>query len=260
MKIHLLKLPVIIAAAIFTGCTAQSVAEEKVASALPDPATALKESAAFYDKRGENENARKAVKTLGAARNMDSRNFRVEWTFAQYSYFLGSRPEVDDAEAEKILSKGLEAARIAKRMEPEKPDGYFWYAAILGEQSKRSPVTVGVASIGKIREAMNRVIEIEPNYQGASAYDGLGQLEMGTLGLAGGDVEKAIEYFEKAHELNSKNSYIRLHLGEAYLAAGKKADAKKHLEHVLSMGAAPGFQPEYDQAVRESKKLLSSKF
>ncbi len=260
MKNLVLRLVIILSAAIFAACTAQSVAEETGVSALPDPNAALRESAVFYDKRGEIENARKAVKTLGAARNMDNRNYQVEWTFAQYSYFLGSRPEVDDAEAEKVLEKGLEAARIAKRMEPNKADGYFWYAAILGEQSKRSPVTVGVPSIGKIREAMNRVIEIDPNYQGASAYDGLGQLEMGTLGLAGGDIEKAIEYFEKALELNSKNSYIRLHLGEAYLAAGRKADAKKHLEHVLSMGPAPGFQPEYDQATRDAKKLLSTKF
>ena len=58
-------------------------------------------------------------------------------------------------------------------------------------------MTVGVVSVKKIRKAMNRVIEIDPNYQGASAYDGLGQLEMRTRGLTGGSAEKAVEYFEK---------------------------------------------------------------
>lgn len=260
MKIQVLIILIIASIAATAGCGSKSVATVEPAAGLPEPETALRESADFYAERADTAMARKAVTTLGAARDLDNRNFKVEWTFAQYSYFLGSRDELPDEEAEKILDKGLEAARIAKRLEPNKPDGHFWFAAILGEQSKRSPVTVGVVSVSKIREAMNRVVELDPLYQGASAYDGLGQVEMGTMGLAGGDLEKAIGYFEKAKELNPNNSYIRLHLGEAYLADGRKPEAKKELDFLLGMKAAPGFQAEYDETVRDAKKLLKTKF
>ena len=83
---------------------------------------------------------------------------------------------------------------------------------------------------------------------------------MGTRGLAGGSLEKAVEYFEKALELNKENSYIRLHLGEAYLAQGKKEEAKKHLQYVVDMKASPGFEPEHEETKTDAKRLLATKF
>ena len=56
------------------------------------------------------------------------------------------------------------------------------------------------------------------------------------------------------------NSYLHLHLGEAYLAVGKKDDAKKQLEFVLKMKPNPDFMPEYNESVTKAKKLLETKF
>lgn len=258
MRNILLSCLILIAAQFFAGCAAISIAEDENTGFTGPPAEiALSTASEFYKKRGETEYARKAVKALEASRNAANRTFEVEWTFAQYSYFLGSRKDVKNQEAEAVLKKGLAAALIAKRMKPERPEGHFWYAAILGQQSKRSPVMVGVVSVDKIREAMNKVIEIDPEYQGASAYDGLGQLEMGTRGLAGGSVVKAIEYFEKAKELDADNAYTRLHLGEAYLANGNKAQGIKQLKYVLDMTPNPDYIPEYEEAASEAKALLA---
>lgn len=116
---------------------------------------------------------------------------------------------------------------------------------------------MGVVSVDKIRDAMNKVIAIDPMYQGASAYDALGQLEMGTRGLGGGSIEKAIEYYKKALELNKDNAYTRLHLGEAYLANGKEAEGRKQLQYILDMEPNPDFVPEYEEAANAAKKLLS---
>ena len=107
---------------------------------------------------------------------------------------------------------------------------------------------------------MGKVIEIDPAFQGASAYNALGQLEMGSRGLAGGSIEKAIEYFEKALEVDSNNSYTHLHIGEAYLAAGRKSDARRHLEQVLKMKASEGYEAEHAESVNAVKKLLETKF
>ena len=247
---------------LFSGCVGSSSADYDTTTSTPEikPAEALPIAESLYAQRKNLDKVREAVKLLEKARNPEKRDFDVEWKFAQYSYFLGSREGVDDDEAEKVLKRGLTGANIAKRIQPDKPDGHFWYAAILGAQSKRSPVTVGVVSVKKIKKAMNRVIEIDPSYQGASAYDGLGQLEMGTRGLAGGSAEKAVEYLEKALELNKNNSYIRLHLGEAYLAVNKDAEAKTQLQFVLKMKPDPEFLPEYEESVEKAKKLLEQKF
>jgi tetratricopeptide (TPR) repeat protein len=214
---------------------------------------------ALFKERADLAKLREAVKSLAAVRNPDARNYEVEWKFAKYNYFLGKH-SADEKEKEKAFTDGAQAGKIASRVEPNKPDGYFWYGANLGEQAKLSPVTVGVKSIDDIKEAMNKVIEIDPQYQNASAYDGLAQIELSTAGLMGGKPEKAVEYLEKAIKLEDDNSYLHLHLAEAYLATGKRDEAKKQLEYVLKMKPNPDYLPEHNQTLEKTKKLLETKF
>lgn len=256
------RLLVFISLLLVSSCAVLNQAEQETVSAKPEiePSEAITKSRKLYAKRSDLGKVREAINILEKARNPEMRNFEVEWRFAKYSYYLGSRESVDDKASEKVLKRGLSAARIARRLEPKKADGYFWTGAIVGEQSKRNPVTVGIISTKKIRDAMQKVIEIDPRYEGASAYDVLGQLEMGTRGFAGGSAEKAVKFFEKALKLNMENVYIRLHLGEAYLAVKNAETARKHLQYVLSMKPHPDFVPEHEETVKKAKKLLAQKF
>ena len=201
---------------------------------------------------------RDTVSLLARIRNPDARNFEVEWRFAKYNYFLG-RLTSDEKERKKAFEDGESAGQVASRIEENKPNGYFWYAANLGEQAKRSPLTKGLISVSDIRAAMNKVIEIEPAYQNASAFDALAQIELATR-LVGGKSALAVEYLEKALAIEKENSYIRLHLAQAYLAENRDADAKKQLDYVLKMKPNPEYLPEYEECVKEAKKILETKF
>lgn len=214
---------------------------------------------ALFRQREDLAKLREAVNLLDSVRNPDGRNYEVEWKFAKYNYFLGKQT-TDEKEKEKAFEEGLKAGRIASRVDPNKPDGYFWYGANLGEQAKESPVTVGIKSVDDIRETMNKVIELDPKYQGASAFDALALVELSTAGMMGGNPEKAVEYLEKGIELEQNNTYLRLHLAEAYLAVGKKDDAKKQLDFLLKMKPNPEFLPEYKETTEKAKKLLETKF
>jgi tetratricopeptide (TPR) repeat protein len=213
----------------------------------------------LFRQRGDVAKLREAVKSLSAVRNPDQRNFEVEWKFSKYNYFLGKQT-TDEKERDKAFEDGAQAGKIASRVEPNKPDGFFWYGANLGEQAKASPVTVGVKSIDDIKEAMSKVIEIDPKYQNASAYDGLAQVELSTAGLMGGKPEKAVEYLEQGLKIEDDNSYLHLHLAEAYLAVGKKDEAKKQIEYVLKMKPNPEYLTEYNETAEKAKKLLDTKF
>lgn len=204
------------------------------------------------------EKLRQAVSLLANSRNFDTPNYEVEWKFAKYNYFLG-KLTTDEKESEKAFTNGENAGKTATRITPEKADGYFWYGANLGEQARRAPLTKGLGSLEDIRTAMNKVIEIEPNYQSASAFDALGQIELETR-LTNGKAEKAVEYLEKGFALEKENSYIRLHLAQAYLAINRDAEAKKQLEYILKMKPNPDYLPEYEESVKEAKKLLETKF
>jgi tetratricopeptide (TPR) repeat protein len=223
------------------------------------PSETVAQAEKLFKQREDLAKLREAVSLLGAARSMDNRNYEIEWQFARFNYFLG-RQTSDEKESEKAFADGVEAGKIASRLEPNKPDGHFWYGANLGEQAKRSPITVGFKAIDDIRDAMNKVIEIQPDYYSASAYDGLAQVEMKAGMLGGGKPEKAVEYLEKALELEKNNTYIYLHLGEAYLAVNRNADAKKQFEYLLKMKPDPDYMFEYRETTAKAKKLLETRF
>lgn len=249
---------------VITWCSLAACSRERAATQPTQKVTpeainrALLESEGRFKQRENLDNLRSAIKELASVRDPNTRNYQVEWTYAKYNYFLG-KFSPDETEAEEVLEDGRDAGKIASRMEPQKPDGYFWYAANLGELSKRSPITVGLKSVDDIKESMNKVIEIQPDYQGASAYDALAQVELATR-LKGGDAQKAVEFLEKGRDIAPDNTNIRLHLAEAYLAVKRDADARKQLDHILQMKPNPDYMPEYNECVEKAKALIKSNF
>lgn len=232
-------------------------AEHTTVSTVPT-AELVKSAEVLFAQRTDAAKLKEAVAVIGKARNPDKRDFEVEWKFAMFNYFLGKQT-TDEAEADKILRDGYAAGLIASRLEPAKADGYFWAGANLGEQARRSPVTVGLKATSEIRTLMNKVIELDPKYQGASAYDALAQLELATR-FTGGKPEKAIEYLEAALALEKENSFIYLHLAEALIAVQKRPEARKHLEFILKMKPNPEYQVENEEVLQKAKKLLETKF
>src|SRR5687768_14660970 len=90
---------IVITLCLLGGCATQAdtheadraISEEAISQALRD-------SEARFAERADVENLRKAVLTLGRARDLNNRNFEVEWKFAKYSYFLG-KTETDETKA-----------------------------------------------------------------------------------------------------------------------------------------------------------------
>lgn len=238
-----------------TECSACETREQVSPEAIQ---TALAESEDLFKQREDLDKLRAAIKSVAAARDPDNRNYQVEWTFAKYNYFLG-KYSTDEDESEAALEQGRDAGKIASRVEPQKPDGHFWYAANLGELAKRSPITIGLRSVDDIKQAMTKVVDLQPDYQGASAYDALGQLELATR-MKDGDSQTAVEYLEKGLALAPENTNIRVHLAEAYLAVKRDADARKQLNHLLAMKPDPEYLPEYHECVAKAKKLIQSNF
>jgi hypothetical protein len=55
--------------------------------------------------------------------------------------------------------------------------------------------------------------------------------------------------------LGPDNALLRARLAEAYAEANRNEDARKQIDALLVMKAAPGFEPEHDEALAEVKKL-----
>ena len=239
-------------------CAPHSEAESEKTREIVPAADLIKQADELYRQREDLAKLREAVAVLKRARAADSQNFEINWRLAQANYFLGKHSG-DEKESDKAFADGVNFARVAARLNPNKPDGHFWLAASLGGEAEKSPFTKGITSMGEIRELMRKVIEIEPAYEGASAFDALAQLEL-KGGFAGGKAEKALEYLEKGLAIDKTNPYANLHLAEAFLALDRKAEAKKQIDVLLKMQPNPDYQPEYNDAVRQAKKMLETRF
>ena len=258
-KVYVL-ITIVITLYIHTSCSRHSEPENTPPAKPSIPVLeTLAKAEDLFKQREDINNLREARRLTGQLRDPDSRNFEVEWKYAKYSLFLGQRLE-DETEKEKVLEQGRDSGSIAMRMQPDKPDGYFWFGANLGELSKMSPITVGLKSVDDVQGAMNKVIEMQPGYQGASAYDILAQVEMGTRVFGNGKAERAVEYLEKGLALQPDNSNIRLHLAQAYLAVKKDDLAKQQLQYILKMPPPPDYLPEHKLVVEQAKKMLSGRF
>lgn len=218
---------------------------------------AITQADALFKQREDISKLRAAVELLSKARDPNGRKFEVEWKFAKYSYFLG-KLIADKKEAEAVFGKGRDAGKIASGLEPSKPDGYFWYGANLGEISRNDAI-FGLKSISEIKESMNKVIELQPDYQNTSAYDALAQVELATR-LTGGSSTSAIELLEKALQTEKDNSNLHLHLAEAYLAVKRDGDARKQLDILLLMKPNPEYLPEHKECVEKARKMIETKF
>lgn len=249
---------VVITLCLQFGCSTTDAIEPEKPRVTPEAiAASLTQSEALFKQRENSVKVREAVEQLRKVRDYRQRNFEVEWKFAKYNYFLGKYSK-DEKEATAAFEVGRDAAKIASGLETAKPEGYFWYAANLGELSRKNMLT-GIKSIGEVRGAMQKVVELQPTYQDSSAYDVLAQIELETR-LYGGSVEKAVEILEKALQTEKNNMNLHLHLGEAYLAVKKEAEAKKQLEKVIAMKPNPDYLIESREAVEKAKKLLDTRF
>jgi tetratricopeptide (TPR) repeat protein len=242
---------------LLSSCNASAPTESET-KRDPVALQTLQSSDELFAQRQDLEKLRQAISVLTRARRENERSYDVEWRLAKYYYYLG-RHTPDQKEREKAFADGVAAGKLAIKQDPNKADGHFWYGANLGAQANENPLSAGVSSLAEVRASMNKVIELQPNYEMASAYDVLGQLELGTR-LMGGSNEKARDHLEKAIELEKFNGEARIHLAEAYLALDRDADAKKQLEFVLQMKPNPAYLPEYQQQVEKAKKMLDTKF
>ncbi len=252
-------LAIVITLCLQFGCSTTDATEPSGPTVSPEViASSLTASEALFKQREDVAKLREAITTLRKARDYKNRNFEVEWKFAKFNYFLGKQ-STDDKESNTAFEEGRDAAKIASTLEPQKPEGHFWFGANLGELSRKNMITVGIKSLPDVRAAMERVVDLQPGYQNSSAYDVLGQIELESR-MIGGKPEKAVEILEKALETEKDNMNIHLHLAEAYLALKKEGEAKKQLDKVLAMKPNPDFLIECREAVEKAKKLLATKF
>lgn len=210
----------------------------------------------LYAQRDDLMQLRQAVVQLEQATITDPDNYEAAWKLSKFNYYLGTHT-TDKHERDKAFGDGIAAGKAAVQLQDGKPDGHFWLGANYGGPAQSS-IIAGLSSVGEIRSEMETVIRQDQGYQNGSAYMVLGLVYLNAPAFAGGDPKKAVTEMEQGLSYGDGNAFLRLHLAEAYLKVGRKADARRQLESIINMIPDKDYMPEYRESVSAAQKLLPS--
>jgi tetratricopeptide (TPR) repeat protein len=216
-------------------------------------AEAIAEADQLYAGRADLTKVRQGLVALRQAQADDPTNYELAWRLAKFNYHVGSHSQ-DSNEQEKSFHDGIEAGKLAIRLQDGKPDGHFWLGANYGGKAQISTLS-GYSAIDDIKHEMEAVLKSEEGYQAGSAYMVLGQVYLEAPRMFGGDAQKALEYLEKGLRFGPDNSLLRLHLATAYSELDRKEEARKQIDYLLAMKPASGYEPEHEEAVAKARKL-----
>lgn len=244
---------------IITAALLLSISCKKAATAAYDPAAvrpaaeAIAEADKYYAERADLVKVRQGIVSLRQAQADDNANYDLAWRLAKFNYYLGAHSP-NSTEQDKAFHEGIDAGKLAVKLQDAKPEGHFWLGANYGGTAQLSTLS-GISQINDIKEQMEAVLKINDRFESGSAYMVLGQVYLQAPRLLGGDVEQAIGYLEKGMKVGPDNALLRLRLAQAYFAAHRNLDAQKQIDALKSMKSVPGYEPEYNEAVAEAQKL-----
>jgi tetratricopeptide (TPR) repeat protein len=252
----LILLAIIVAVLGSFGCQKEAPTQESSIDKGDEKIAAerIAEAETLYGAREDMAKARVAVAALRQARTADYGNYEAAWKLARASYYVAEHTD-SDSERDDMFREGTEAGKAAVKLQPGKADGHFWLGANYGGTAVHSTLA-NLSSFQDIKGEMEAVIKLDENYQGASAYVGLGRLYLQAPKLLGGDVAKAIEYLQKGLKLNPNNGLLHFHLAEAYEMTNRDAEARKQIDTLLALTPDPKHLPEHKDAVAKGNKLL----
>ena len=216
-------------------------------------AALISEVDALYTGREDLMKIRQGLVTLRGAQATAGGSYDLAWRLAKFNYYLGAHSS-DSSEREKAFREGIEAGKLAVKLEGAKAEGHFWLGANYGGNAQLSMLS-GFADVDVIKREMEAVLKIDEGYSSGSAYMVLGQVYLEAPRLLGGDTEKAIEYLQKGLRFGPNNSLLHSHLAQAYADANRKEDARKEIEVLRTMKVEPGFEPEQKEALEKAAAL-----
>ena len=197
---------------------------------------------ALYRERVDMASARQAADLWEARLKANPRDFESAWKAARAMYWIGPREEKDAGR--RTLERGVAAGKQAAAISPDRPEGHFWMAANMGALAESYGMRQGLKYRGAIKDALERVLQIEPAFQQGSAYSALGRWYHMVPGLFGGSETKSEEYLRKALTYGPDSILTHFYLAETLFERNKDAEAIEELKKTVAATRTPDFDPE----------------
>jgi hypothetical protein len=151
----------------------------------------------------------------------------------------------------------VEAGRRATTLEPAKPEGYFWMAADMGALAESSGLRAGLKYRGPIKEALERVLQIDPAFLEGSADRALGRWYAKVPKLFGGDHRLAEQHLRASLRYNPTSTASHFFLAELLISTHQTDQARAELQAVIDAPPNPDWIPEDQEFKTQARAALA---
>ncbi len=218
----------------------------------------IKQADELFAQMTDMETAQKALDLYRKALNLTEDKYEPYWKISRMHYYIGEHTE-NKKDKKNIFSQGIYYAEKAIELCPDKPDGYYWRGVNNGKYGETRGVLKSLFLVKPIKNDMNKVIELDPEYEDGGAYRVLGRVYFKLPGFAGGSNEESLKLLKKSIEMGPNDANTRLFLGETLLAMGEIEKAREELEFVLSLEDDPCWHSDVANAKKSARELLQDK-
>jgi len=210
---------------------------------------------ALYRQRETLASAQQAAQIWADRLKQNPNDFDSAWKLARVRYWLGGH--VAEKDRKPALEAGIEAARVAARLQPNRPEGHFWIAANMGALAESFGLRQGLKYKGQIKEELETVLRLDAAFMQGSADRALGRWYNEVPRLFGGSNKESEAHLRKSLTYNPKSTVTLYFLAETLLDENKKAEARAALQQVLDAPIDPDWGPEDRDYKEKARKLLS---
>ena len=217
----------------------------------------------YWEKRSDKEVQKKIIQLI-ESQSPVPQNFEIAWKISRLASFCGNfglGETLPNKERAQIFLYGFNSADIAKQLESNRVEGYYWYAVNLGSYGIAKGVVTVLKNAAKGRDSLLLAIQIDPKYQWAGAYRVLGRYydELPEV-VSFGDKKKAEMYLKKAVELAPEFRLNKIYLGNLYNQEGKKKEAKELFLNAKKLPDVDGAEEEvhYKKLIELNLKELKT--
>ncbi|MGZ5424086.1 MAG: tetratricopeptide repeat protein [Candidatus Aminicenantales bacterium] len=245
----------------FSLLSAAALAAFPALSSVQDPAAPgglILQSDQLYAERADLTKAKAALATLEEALGAKEDAFSVYWRMSRLSYWIGDHTPGNDAK-KLIFQQGIEYAKKAIEIGPDKVEGHFWLGVNYGVYGEAKGVLKSLSLVKPIKEEMRRVLAIDPAYDRGGADRILGRVYHEVPGIAGGSEKKSLEHLLKAVEYGPRVGLNLLYLSDTYVSLDRVEDARKALETILTMEPMSDLLPETAEEREQARAKLEKK-
>ncbi len=212
----------------------------------------------YYQGRWQIQNVVKGLALLKQDVAQHPDDYEAWWRIAEFTSYLARH---DDGPVEmKELEQGIDAGKKAAALAPGRPEGHFWLGADYGLYAQEKNLIQGLRLVGRIREQMETVQKIDPDYNQCGAERTLARVDYEVPPLLGGDKNESVTLLQDSLKKCPKGSLTMLYLAQSLLALGRKDEARAQLENLLKLCPDPLYGPEQEQNKAEARELLAKDF